>query len=583
MMTSVHALRETHPDVPLVERLLAAGLISEHQLQHVLREKDRCDRPIGEILLDLGMISQKDLIEVAGRTLGDEKIDLQLLVPDPRAIEMLSREIAERYCVLPVEYDPNAKRITLAVSASIDPGSIDDLSRSLHPDIEIATVLAAGTAIKSAIDNIFDVPLTIPEILREIDRSASDLTLEAADPAAYGHPRNRLIDAIVFEAARRDATVIHFEPEVGFVRVRLRIDGVLKQMMALHNDYWPVVAARLTAMSHAQPEEGRDSDQGRLPIFLGARRSTLHVSRHATIRGEAFVVSVSGVDGRVMRLEELGLDKDDLTKICMMMAQPEGLIVVAGPARSGKTTTLHSLLDYRSDESVAIVSLERRPTRQVPLTRQISNMDEDETARAAWFDEFANQDADVLMIGELRDRPTTAFALRAASSGHQVLTTVTASSTSAALYRLRELGLDAECIAANTVGVVAQRLIRMLCVHCRQVYSPSRLERQLLRIEHPGAQQLFREGACERCNHTGYRGRSAITDILLVEPEIAGLLSAGAPVQELKRAVSASGSVGFADKAVRQVLAGVTSISEASRVVDLSAPLMWATNSGVDR
>lgn len=572
-MTSVHALREMQPNVTLVERLIAAGLISENQLRRAMQEKRQSDRPLGEVLVQLGMISEKVLSETLSQLLGGEEIDLNALLPDPQALAMVQKEVAERYCVVPIEYDKRAQLVTLVVTDSFDLAGADDISRSINPDIGIVTVTAAESAIRAAIEKSYGVALTIPEILREIDADRTDILRADLSTVGVDHPLNRLIEAIIVEAGRRDASAIHFEPESGFVRVRFRIDGVLSQVLALHQSYWPGMAARLAAMSGLPKETAGCADEGTAPVTLGTRRKVLNVSRRVTLQGNDFVLGIVAADREVMLLDELGLDSESLAKLRLMMARPHGMVVVSGPPGSGKTSTLYSMLNYRMDESVSIMTLEDRVSSPMPSIRQTSRAEQDEADGKDPFEALMQQDFDVLARDELLDDSAAAIALHAVRTGRQVYVTVAARSALEALSRLEELGLDRQHMVGNIAGCIAQRLLRKLCVHCRQPYSPPPYEREIVGASDTEVLRLYREGACEHCHYLGYTGRVGIFAALEADQATIELLASSATDPVTQRAVPSTGCEELADAAVRKVLAGVTSLAEASRIVDLSTRL----------
>ena len=315
------------------------------------------------------------------------------------------------------------------------------------------------------------------------------------------------------------------------------------------------------------------SNEASVSIMLGTRRKVLHVTRRATLQGDDFVVGIVAVDRDVMPLEELGLDTDSLAKLRLMMARPHGMVVIAGPPGCGKTATLYSMLNYRRDESVSIMTLEDRVSCSMPSIRQTANSERDEADENDRFHALLHQDFDVLVMDELLDGPTAAVALQAAGRGRQVYVTVPATSVPDAMSRLEELAVQRRQMAGNVVGVIAQRLLRKLCVHCRQTYTPPPFEREIIAASESEVLRLYRAGACEHCHYLGYMGRVGIFEVLQVDDAIDELLASGATVQEIRRAMSATGFAELADAAVRQVLAGVTSLAEASRVVDLSARL----------
>lgn len=569
---SVQALRETEPSKPLIERLTTAGLISEKQLRRAMREKGVLDRPLGRILVELGMISEKVLNETLGKLFGDDKVDLATLLPNPRAVALLPRETAERYCLLPIEFDELAGLLTLAVNETFSLADLDQVSGSLDPEIGIATVIAAQSEIRAAVRKFYGVALSIPDILREIDADEAAAAAGGRDTGSYGHPLCRLVDAILFEAGRRDASAIHFEPEFGFVRVRFRIDGVLTQVMSLNQDYWPELAARFAAMSGVPHDAGTGSQQARQSVMLGTRRKALIFSIRTTQRGDDVVVGITDQDAAFVPLEQLATDSETLTRLRLMMARPDGLIVVAGPPGSGKTTTLYSMLAYRSDESVSIATLEDSIRCHMPMIRQTSTGD-DQNEEGLALENLVGQDSDVLVVDEMLDKATAATALRAAMSGRQVFATLSAKSVNAVLPRLRDLGLQSQLLAGNIAGIVAQRLIRRLCVNCRQSYAPQDFEREILGVSDSKKLRLYREGACSQCHYLGYKGRIAIFEAIVVDEGIDDLLARDATTQEIQWAVNAAQFTGVTEEAVLQVLSGTTSLSEVSRVVDLSARL----------
>lgn len=569
---SVKALRETEPNKPLVERLMTAGLISEKQLRRAMREKGVVDRPLGRILVDLGMISEKVLNETLGKLLGDDSVDLATLLPNPRAVALLPRETAERYGMLPIEFDEPAGLLTLAVHESFSLADVDKVARSLDPDIGIATVIAAQSEIRAAVRKFYGVALTIPDILREIDADEAAVSAGGRDTGSYEHPLCRLIDAILFEAGRRNASAIHFEPEFGFVRVRFRIDGVLTQVMSLNREYWPEMAARLAAMSDVTHDPAAGSKPRRLPVMFGNRRKALYFSSRTTQRGDDAVVGIADQDAELLPLEQLATDSEVLTRLRLIMARPDGLIVIAGPPGSGKTTTLYSMLAYRSDESVSIATLEDTIRCHMPMIRQTST-EQDDTSEGLALENLVGQDSDVLVVDELLDQATAATALRAAMVGRQVFATLTAKSADAVLPRLRDFGLQSQLLAGNIAGIVAQRLIRALCANCKQSYAPQDFEREILGISASRNLRLYREGACSQCHYLGYRGRIAIFEVIVVDEGIDDLLARDATTQEIRWALSGAQVTEVTDEAVLQVLAGATSLSEVSRVVDLSVRL----------
>ncbi|MGI9237313.1 MAG: GspE/PulE family protein [Woeseiaceae bacterium] len=573
-MPSVQALREMRPTVSLVERLLAAGLISENQLQRALREKARHDRPLERILVDLGMISDRLLTEVSGRSTGDEHVDFSILLPNPDAIGRVSKDLAKQHCMFPIDVDARTERLTLAVTEAFNFAAVDKTLGTLKACASITTVVAAEAEIKSAINRFYDVALTLPKILRELDGGDTGIPDVNGDSTACPHPLDRLLDAVLFRAMKCGASAIHFEPEQAFVRLRYRIDGVLSQALVLQQRFWPDTVSRLIALPSTKCGDNTFSSSRPASISLGTHQKRLTLARQPTQHGDDVIVQILPMQHEVAPLNELGLDNTALTRIRLMMARQDGLIIVAGPPDSGKTSTLYAMLGYRSDESVHILTHDASGTAALPFVRQVPTAEACNLVESALVDSCLFQGADVLAVGELADGPSAALALSAAMTGRQVLTTLAAKSASAVVPRLTDIGLTSQQLAGNIIGIVAQRLVRKLCTNCRQPYSPQRFEQEILGASQSQALRLYRAGACEHCHYLGYRGRIGLFETVVVDKELDELLARGASPLEIRRKLHAGGSGQLADEAIRQVLAGATSLGEASRVVDLSARLI---------
>ena len=572
-MTSVRAIRDTEPSVSLVERLLAAGLISEDQLQLALREKQTHDEPLGQILVRLGMISEGVLRETLGKLLGEYAIDLRSLVPDRDALAMVPKAVARRHSMVPVGFDANARLLTLAVTDSFDVAGIDEIFAILDSGVDIETKVARKVDVKFAIRKFYEYELSIPAILQEIDTDDTGDLDVAVETEAYSHPLIRLVDAILSDAVKHDASIVHFEPEHGFFRVRYRIDGVLRQMMALHRDYWPGMAVRLRSMAGMKTAKGASPMEGRFTLRLGTRLFEFRIACQPTTQGESLVARILEQDRDVVPLENLGFESEALTSLRLMIARPEGLIVVAGAADSGKATTLCSMLSYRSDESVSIVTLEDPIKYRMTMIRQTSLGLDEGRSSAKTIQSMMRQDADVMLVGGLGDKDAADMVFRATLTGRQVFTTLEARSALAALTRLLDSGVNPEIMAGNIIGIVSQRLVRKLCRNCRQPYVPEKVERQLLGVNTPKALRLYREGACEACNFLGYKGRIGIFEVLRIDEELDEMIARAATRREISQYVIETGFKNLAEDAIRHVLAGTTSLSEASRVVDLTARL----------
>ncbi|HLO64163.1 MAG TPA: GspE/PulE family protein, partial [Azonexus sp.] len=381
----------------------------------------------------------------------------------------------------------------------------------------------------------------------------------------------RLIDAILTDAVKREASDIHFEPEANFLRIRYRIDGMLRQIRALHKSYWPAMTVRIKVLSGMNIAEMRAPQDGRIGLTVSGRPIDFRVASQPTIHGENIVLRILDRQKGIVPLEDLGLTEEHLHQLKLMISRPEGIILVTGPTGSGKTTTLYSVLNHINSEGIHIMTLEDPVEYPMAMVRQTS------VAEAAKLD-FANgirsmmrQDPDVILVGEVRDAETAEMAFRAAMTGHQVYTTLHTNSAIGAVPRLLDIGVLPDILAGNIIGIIAQRLIRRLCEHCKTPYHAESHEIRLLGPLGEGPHPvLFRPTGCELCDFQGYRGRVAIMELLRIDAGIDELIALRATTHEIRNRALLQGFKTLADDGMQRVLDGVTSLEELARVVDLT-------------
>jgi general secretion pathway protein E/type IV pilus assembly protein PilB len=558
----------TAPRRLLGERLVDAGLISADQLKIALIEQRRLGKPLGETLVSLGFVTEQTMREVLSESLGARSIPLQGVVADRAALSLVPKELARRYQLFPVSFDAERQELHVATADPNDVLAIDQLRAELRGRAEPVWHLATAGEIQRAVEVYYGHELSIDGILQEIETGTVDVnTLTAEQAREYSHPVVRLVDAILTDAVLRAASDIHFEPEAQFVRIRYRIDGVLHQVRALHRRYWPAMLVRLKILSGMNIAENRAPQDGRISLVLAAREIDFRAASHPTIHGENFVVRILDRKRGLVALEALGIESEQLAELKLMLARPEGLLLITGPTGSGKTTTLYSMLRYRNSEQINIMTLEDPVEYALPLVRQTSMP---QTARLSFADgvrSLMRQDPDVVLIGEIRDRDTAEMALRAAMTGHQVLSTLHANSALRSIPRLLDLGVHPEVLAGNLIGVVAQRLVRRLCGACRVPSVPDETEARLLG---GGDLQIYRALGCDECGYTGYRGRVALIEIVRWNRDLDERLSARASLGELLCCAAQHGFTDLAEVALRRVRDGTTTIEEAARVVDLT-------------
>ena len=554
----------------LGEILIERGIITEDQLRIALLEQASVKKRIGAILISLGFVTESIIRDALSENTGFASVDLASAVIDAAAITFVPQDLARRFKMLPISYNSSENQLTLAMADTFNIVALDQV-RALHgPDLEIRPVLGIESDITRIIEEAYGVNLSIDGILGEIETGEVDIAnFQAGDQ--YHHPMVRLINALLADAVQRRASDIHFEPEEAFLRIRYRIDGVLRQVRSLHKSYWAAMVVRLKVISNMNIAESRAPQDGRVSLSLIGRQIDFRVASQPTTHGENIVLRVLDRQKGIVPLLNLGLTDSNLNILQLMLAKPEGVILVTGPTGSGKTTTLYSILNHINTLAINIMTMEDPVEYPMPLIRQTSVNEAAKMGFAEGIRSMMRQDPDVILVGEIRDAVTAEMAFRASMTGHQVYSTLHTNSAVGSIPRLSDLGVLPDIMASNLIGIVAQRLIRRLCPKCKQAAPPTDLERRLLRLDEAVRDlKIHQASGCKACEFTGYKGRTSIVAILKVSEYIKKLISQGTSAHELLKAAVATGFKTLADDACRRVIDGTTSLDEITRVVDLT-------------
>ncbi|MBU3990694.1 MAG: GspE/PulE family protein, partial [Gammaproteobacteria bacterium] len=425
--------------------------------------------------------------------------------------------------------------------------------------------------IARSIDQHYGHELSIDGILNEIETGEIDFHSLSVTSDEYSQPVVRLVDALLTDAVKRDASDIHFEPEASFLRIRYRIDGILRQIRALHKSYWSAMAVRLKVISGMNIAETRAPQDGRISMNISGRAVDFRCSAQPTIHGENLVLRILDRQKGIVPLDKIGLDDAQQEQLRRMMARPEGIVLVTGPTGSGKTTTLYSMLNQINDESINIMTLEDPVEYPMAMIRQTSVAESTKLDFANGIRSMMRQDPDVILVGEIRDTDTAEMAFRAAMTGHQVFSTLHTNSALGAIPRLLDIGVLPDIMAGNIIGIIAQRLVRKLCPHCRKPYPAGKEELRMIGTERFRQMPIFyRPSGCELCEYQGYKGRLAIMEILRLDGDIDELIVRRATSREIRNVAVAKGFRLLAEDGLRRVIEGATSLEEVARVVDLT-------------
>ena len=555
------------------ELMVQQGLLSQDQLRIALIEQDKNDIPLGRQLVLLGFVTEAMVRDLVASTIGQESIDLSAVIADEDALGLVPEEFCRRYRLLPVSYESHAQKMVVAMADVFNVVALDQLRAMLGGDIQIKPVLAAEAQLEEFIDQFYGYELSVDGILHEIETGEIDYQSLAAGGSEYTQPVVRLVGALLINAVKLGVSDIHFEPEHAFLRIRYRIDGVLHQVRSLHKSHWAGIAVRIKVISGMDIAETRAPQDGRININLCGRQIDFRVSTHPTIHGENIVLRVLDREKSIVPLNNMGLRESTLAELNRMMARPEGILVVTGPTGSGKTTTLYSLLSHQNTNEVNIMTLEDPVEYPVTMMRQTSISEVNKIDFANGIRSIMRQDPDIILVGEIRDVDTATMAFRAAMTGHQVFSTLHTNSALGTFPRLLDIGVTPDIMAGNIIGVVAQRLVRILCNRCKEAYIPDADECKTLGMKADDNSTVYKKVGCEHCNHTGYRGRMAIIELLSIDSEMDALIARRSPLDELRKLALSKGFETLADDGVRRILEGYTSLEEVMRVIDLTSRL----------
>lgn len=558
------------PPIRLGDLLIERGLITQDQLRIALQQQKTSGKPLGEALLDLGFVTEEAMRNALADKLGEEAISLKGIVADPQALSLIPKQLAKRHTLFPVSLDVQRNELLIASADPNDIVAADQINAMLTGKVRPVWRLASGSEILPAIEQFYGHELSIDGILQELETGTIDIASLAQATEGYSHPVVRLMDSLLADATLKGASDVHFEPEAQFLRIRYRIDGVLRQVRALHLRYWSAMVVRLKVMAGMNIAETRAPQDGRISLSISGRDVDFRAAVQPTIHGENFVLRILDRKRGIVPLEGLGLTEYQLGLLQLMLARPEGILLVTGPTGSGKTTTLYSILGHLNEEGVNIMTLEDPVEYPMPIIRQTSISEAVKMDFAEGIRSMMRQDPDIILVGEIRDHDTAEMAFRAAMTGHQVFSTLHTNSAIRSIPRLLDLGIKPDVLAGNVIGIVAQRLVRTLCPQCKRPDRPNSIEHQLLRLEREEEVVVYRPVGCPHCEFQGYKGRMSIVELLKVDGGLDELITQHASLKALSGHARDRGFVTMAEDGLRRVLEGLTTVDEVSRVVDLT-------------
>ena len=551
------------------DQLMARGLISPEQLNVALQEKKTSGKMLGRILVDLEFISESVLSEFLSQSSGVEQFSSKGTIVDNETASLISKELARQYKVLP--FSQTDQNVMVAMADPYDVVALDMLRRHMPKNLKVQPFVAPEQTVLDTIDATYGYASRVKDILAELENedpeNLKDLT-QLSEEESYSHPLVRLVNALIVDAVKEGVSDLHFEPEENFVRLRNRRDGVLHTEQVLHRKHWRGLAQRLKLMADLNIADKLTPQDGRIRMSVGGRIVNFRVSSLPTVYGENIVLRVLDKKSAIMPLAGLGFSDSNKAKIDRAQRRPEGIIIVTGPTGSGKSTTLYSMLNEINTVDVNIQTLEDPVEYTLPMIRQ--------TAVREGVLEFADgiramlrQDPDIIFIGEIRDKITAEMALQAAMTGHQVYTTLHTNDSFGAIPRLLDMGMVPGMLAGNIIAVFAQRLTRLLCNNCKEMVKPTQQELEALNASSEPDIFKARQGGCEECEGRGYRGRTALAEVLLFDDELDEAVAKGETRADIKRLALQKDFKGIREDAALKIMEGRTSFEAVSKVVDM--------------
>ena len=540
----------------LGDLLTEAGMITPAQLEQALQEQKRRGERLGKVLIRLGFITEASILEVLEFQLGFPKVVLADYHLDPEVVHLVPEALARRYQAIPIRLDGN--RLLVAMADPLNLLALDDLR--LATGKEIMPAIAAEREIEEALSRFWQ-----KETAAGMSEAAAAVALEIPAPGgAEGAPAVRLVNSFVQQAIQMRASDIHIEPQEGEIRVRLRVDGLLRELTRLPLGMLSTLISRIKIMAGMDIAEKRLPQDGRFQFTLGKRSVDLRAASLPTVYGEKIVLRLLDQEAMLLSLDDLGFLPVIKERFASLIHSSYGMILLTGPTGSGKTTTLYATLNLLSSPEKNIITIEDPVEYLLPGINQVRVNPKAGLTFASGLRSILRQDPDIIMVGEIRDRETADIAVRAATTGHLVFSTLHTNDAAGAVTRLLDMGIESYLINSSLIGVVAQRLVRCICPHCRELYrpEPGSLEKTWL----PEREELWRGRGCQRCNFTGYAGRTAIQEMLVMNEELRGLVTARVPAMALKEAAVAAGMVPLIEDGLEKVRQGITTVNEVLRV-----------------
>ncbi|MBI4835289.1 MAG: Flp pilus assembly complex ATPase component TadA [Planctomycetes bacterium] len=545
-------------------------LVKESQIQEALKVQRQKGGAIGQILIQLGYVTEEEVLLALGAQVGMEVVNLEEIEISPEIIAKIPLSLARLYKIIPIKSENNI--LTVAMANPLNINVLDDLRFTINCEVQGA--VSDESAVNKALAKYYAESTDgLEKIFKDMDTGADvqigekkndSIDISSVESAADQAPVRKLLNLILNHAIKDRAADIHFEPFEKEFKVRYRVDGVLYEMSPPPLTLAPAIISRIKVMANLNISETRLPQDGRIPLNVSGRSIDIRVSTLPTMFGESVVLRILDKSVVALDIDNLGMRPDDSKLIKNLLNLPNGIIVVTGPTGSGKTTTLYSALNFLNDVKWKIITTEDPVEYDLPGIVQCPIHEDIGVTYGACLRSILRQDPDVILVGEIRDQETARMSIEAALTGHLVLTTLHTNDAPASITRLLDLGIEPFLLTATVEAVIAQRLIRRICPHCKEEYEPSPdllAELNLTTDETKGKKFYYGKG-CNQCNNIGYLGRVAIYEVMLVTDKVETLINEHASTEKVRITAREEGMRTLRESGILAIYDGITTIEE---------------------
>ena len=558
----------------LGDLLISAGVIRPEQLNEALAIQKKTRERLGDVLINNGIITEQQLIEALQMQLGVDFVDLTAVSIPLELARFVPRSIAKKYCVVPVKLQKD--ELYVAMSDPLNFEAQEEIKSASHK--QVVPMIATRRAVEQAIATLYGSEGTaraIEEMKREAGSNQTDIVpvqmSKAVDNGAAEAPTIRFVNSVIERAITERASDIHLEPQEGEMVVRMRIDGVLRRVFTVPANLQATVIARLKIMGGMNIAERKIPQDGRAMVTAKDKEIDLRISSIPTIYGEKIVLRLLDKSSGHINRKTIGLEGEDEKKYDRLLKNSSGVILIVGPTGSGKSTTMCAMIQELCNEQTNIMTLEDPVEYNIPGANQCQINEKTGMTFAVGLRSILRQDPDVISVGEIRDGETASIAVRAAITGHLVISTLHTNDAVSTISRLVDIGVEPYMISGALRGVVSQRLVRKICPHCRKAYTPTEEEKRMVGIPENEDVTFYKGEGCQECGRTGYRGRRGVFEILTLDAALRREVANNASSEELTKTALENGFVTMKDNCRRLVLEGVTTVAEAAKAINSAA------------